>query len=141
MTPDIAIFSWLQGFTDDPMQPIIGGTRSKLYDFDASRVKNLRYSPAGKPGVFYIYIPSYQYQLFPYVTQDVPGSQLMPVQPPPSGTAADFMNPTSATNRPYLNPDTVQILCAGLDEVFGTDDDLSNCWPGTRKQYLDSLKQ
>ena len=24
---------------------------------------------------------------------------------------------------------------------FGTDDDLSNFWPGTRKDYLDSLNQ
>ncbi len=39
-----------------------------------------------------------------------------------------------------FNPDTFQILCAGQDEEFGTDDDLSNFWRGTRKDYLDSLK-
>ena len=46
-----------------------------------------------------------------------------------------------ATGTFYFNPDTFQILCAGRDEVFGTDDDLSNFWPGTRRDYLDSLNQ
>jgi hypothetical protein len=40
----------------------------------------------------------------------------------------------------FFNTDTFQILCAGRDEQFGTDDDLSNFWPGTRREYLDSLK-
>jgi hypothetical protein len=42
--------------------------------------------------------------------------------------------------QPAFNADTFQILCAGRDEQFGTDDDLSNFWPGTRREYLDSLK-
>jgi type II secretory pathway pseudopilin PulG len=41
--------------------------------------------------------------------------------------------------RPF-NADSFQILNAGQDEVFGTDDDLSDFWPGTRREYLDSLK-
>ena len=40
-----------------------------------------------------------------------------------------------------FNPDTFQILCAGQDEEFGTDDDLSNFWKGTRKEYLNSTQQ
>ena len=47
-----------------------------------------------------------------------------------------FNNPT----QPYFNPDSFQIICAGRDEKFGTDDDMSNFWPGTRKDYIDSLK-
>jgi hypothetical protein len=43
-------------------------------------------------------------------------------------------------SQPFANPDTFQILCAGRDEIFGNDDDLSNFWPGTRREYLDSLK-
>ena len=42
-------------------------------------------------------------------------------------------------SQPAFNPDTFQILCAGQDEEFGTDDDLSNFWPGTKRDYLDSL--
>jgi len=41
--------------------------------------------------------------------------------------------------RPF-NPDTFQILCAGMDGIWGTDDDVSNFWKGTRREYLDSLK-
>ena len=40
-----------------------------------------------------------------------------------------------------FNAETFQIICAGRDEVMGNDDDLSNFWPGTRKDYLDSLNQ
>ena len=47
----------------------------------------------------------------------------------PSGTATEFFNAT-----------TFQILCAGRDEQWGTDDDLSNFWPGTRVEYERSLK-
>ncbi len=39
-----------------------------------------------------------------------------------------------------FNSSTFQIICAGRDEIHGTDDDLSNFWPGTRREYLDSLK-
>jgi prepilin-type N-terminal cleavage/methylation domain-containing protein len=39
-----------------------------------------------------------------------------------------------------FNKDTFQIMCAGKDGTLGTDDDLSNFWKGTRKDYLDSLK-
>jgi prepilin-type N-terminal cleavage/methylation domain-containing protein len=48
--------------------------------------------------------------------------------------------PAERSFQRVFNPDTFQILCAGLDEEFGTDDDLSNFWKGTRKEYLDSLK-
>jgi hypothetical protein len=40
-----------------------------------------------------------------------------------------------------FNSESFQIICAGRDGLFGTDDDLSNFWPGTRKDYLDSLSQ
>jgi len=42
---------------------------------------------------------------------------------------------------PPFNPDSFQVINAGRDEEFGTDDDLSNFWPGTRREYLDSLKK
>jgi hypothetical protein len=63
----------------------------------------------------------------------------------------DAVTPTPATYQAelqvlpigttFFNADTFQILSAGRDEQWGTDDDLSNFWPGTRKDYLDSLKQ
>ncbi len=40
----------------------------------------------------------------------------------------------------FFNADTFQILCAGRDEVWGNDDDLSNFWPRTRREFEDSRK-
>jgi prepilin-type N-terminal cleavage/methylation domain-containing protein len=144
ITPQNAMVSWLLGYTDDPRSPLIGGQRKKLYDFDQSRLTGGRYHPAGKSGSPYIYIDAASYGAFPYANGDLaqPGAQRVPMSPPPTGTAMDFATsmPPPPNSPPFLNPDTFQILCAGLDETFGTDDDLSNCWPGTRKEYLDSLK-
>ncbi len=56
---------------------------------------------------------------------------------PASAAPTVFNNP----EQPPFNPDTFQILCAGRDEIFGNDDDLSNFWRGTRRDYLDSLTQ
>ncbi len=129
--PSNALCRWLFGYTDDPTLPVTGVSgRKKLYDFDQPRVgattANMgQYHPAGKPGSPYVYIDAAQY---PTVSLTLAGSAPYSAQRDPSGTL-------------FLNPDTFQILCAGLDEVFGNDDDLSNCWSGTRKQYLDSLKQ
>jgi prepilin-type N-terminal cleavage/methylation domain-containing protein len=129
--PSNALCRWLFGYTDDPTLPVTGASgRKKLYDFDQSRVGSTtanmgQYYPAGKPGSPYIYIDAFQYLT---VNLAIAGGGSYTAQKDPSGTQ-------------FLNPDTFQILCAGLDETFGTEDDLSNCWPGTRKQYLDSLKQ
>jgi len=143
-----ALNAWLRGFTGDPMLPITGaGGRKKLFDFDETRVVGDQYSPAGKENSPYIYIDSASYELAPYDVANLstPGAQRVPVVPPPTATAQDFGTvipvPTSLTPQPFFNADTFQILCAGQDEEFGTDDDLSNFWKGTRKEYLDSLKQ
>lgn len=40
-----------------------------------------------------------------------------------------------------FNPDTFQLLSAGRDGTFFTEDDISNMWKGTWKDYLDSLNQ
>lgn len=137
ITPLTAIVSWLGGYTSDPTLPLTGGTRKRLFDFDQARIDSaLSYFPSGKSKSPYIYIDSSNYfigtaiPLFPigtgtYFAHRVPNS--------PAGTF-------STLTQPAFNPDTFQILCAGRDEIFGNDDDLSNFWPGTRKDYLDSLK-
>jgi prepilin-type N-terminal cleavage/methylation domain-containing protein len=141
LAPPNAIVKWLAGYSDDPTRPITGGNIKKLYDFDQTRIVGESYAPSGKPGSPYLYIDSTAYSQMPYTPALVQsggvGAHFLPLTPPPTGTAADFTN----SSQPFLNPDTFQILCAGLDETFGTDDDLSNCWTGTRKQYLDSLKK
>ena len=114
LTPSTAIVVWLTGYTNDPSNPLRPDSdRKRLFDFDRSRIANFQYSPSGKPGAPYIYIDRASY-----------------------GT--NFSGYTAAATD---NPDTFQILCAGRDEVWNTDDDLSNFWPSTRKDYNDSLSQ
>ena len=147
ITPASALVSWLLGYTGDPSSPFQPpASRKKLFDFDQTRQSGATYTPAGKKGSPYIYIDAASYGLVQYDVANLatPGAQRMPIIPPPTATAQDFGTvipvPASPTPQPFFNPDTFQILCAGQDEDFGTDDDLSNFWKGTRKEYLDSLK-
>ena len=100
---------------------------------------NNTFYPAGKAGSPYVYIPSSQYALSappsgtPYT---VASGSYFAHRVPASSNPKDFAN----VNQPFFNEDSFQILCAGRDEKFGTDDDLSNFWPGTRLDYIDSVK-
>ena len=133
-----AITYWLSGYTDDPQYPLSSSssTRKKLFDFDMSRVNQVSgwYFPSGKSNSPYLYYNSSAYAASPYAggNSATPGAMRT--------TVVGDTNPFGNTAQPFANPDTFQILCAGRDEVFGTDDDLSNFWPGTRQDYLDSLK-
>jgi type II secretory pathway pseudopilin PulG len=148
-----AITYWLSGFSDDPIQPL-AGTRKKLFDFDMARVEQVTgaYFPSGKSSSAYRYINAGLYsgnqysgtteaQLSNYGVQCIP-PKLLPTKP--SAATPDAWYFTTAASSPStpqpFNADSFQILCAGRDEQFGTDDDLSNFWPGTRREYLDSLK-
>jgi prepilin-type N-terminal cleavage/methylation domain-containing protein len=112
LLPNTALVLWLTGFTENPTSPLRPDVqRKKLYDFDQARVSSFQYAPSNKPSSPYIYIDNANYGL-------VFGVYM-----------AD----------PNVNPETFQILCAGRDEQWGTEDDLSNFWPGTRGEYLDSL--
>jgi type II secretory pathway pseudopilin PulG len=161
-----ALVPWLMGFADDPTNPIGQGgiPRNKLFDFDQSRISSLienrsgltvtsyTYFPSGKKNSPYVYIPGHQYRSLFYESPSNNydflkkyGAQYMPPNPLPSKPSAStpdswhFTNTTG--NLSFFNNDTFQILCAGRDEEFGTDDDLSNFWRGTRRDYLDSLTQ
>lgn len=126
ITPANAIASWLLGYTNDPSRPLGPTPRQKLYDFDMGRLSGGAYAPSGLPNSPYVYIDKSNYG-----TVDTPnpfdGYQAQ-VQVLPSGASQ------------FFNPDSFQILCAGLDGIFGNDDDLSNFWKGTRREYLDSLQ-
>jgi hypothetical protein len=148
IVPTNAISFWLSGYTADPQLPLSPpGSRQKLFDFDVSRVDPVAgvYFPSGKPGSPYVYINRSQYgsswppAAFSYVAGGrsitIPANAYFAHRVPPLGST-DF----AVGAQPAFNADTFQILCAGRDEQFGTDDDLSNFWPGTRREYLDSLK-
>jgi hypothetical protein len=107
------------------------------------------YFPSKKPSSPYVYIKNGSYGTFsagvitgstPYVLTS--GTYSVGTTTYPLTTATYFAQiqslPSGSTQ--FFNPDTFQILCAGRDEVFGNDDDLSNFWPGTRQEYADSLK-
>jgi prepilin-type N-terminal cleavage/methylation domain-containing protein len=129
--------------------------RQKLFDFDQARLTSAgAYYPSGKPLSTYRYINNSQYSALAYSgTTDIQlgdyGAHYRPVTPFPIKPSASvpeawrFTNTNfpAATTQSFFNPDSFQILCAGRDEIFGNDDDLSNFWPGTRKDYLDSLNQ
>jgi prepilin-type N-terminal cleavage/methylation domain-containing protein len=151
LTPFNALVAWLSGYTSDPSSPLLPpAAKRKLFDFDQSRVANLQYHPSGKQSSPYIYIPASEYNTYPYnaarIASNDYGAHFVPPPsaptPLPTDTRAWFTNLGYAApqTQNYANVDTFQILCAGRDEIFGTDDDLSNFWPGTRREYLDSLK-
>jgi len=139
MTPQIAIGKWLKGYTSDPTLPITGaGGRKRLYDFDQSRLTaEDAYAPPGQPLSPYVYIDSANYfasGTIPLFTVDT--NTYFAHRVPTAAASTVFNNPA----QPAFNPDTFQILCAGVDGVFGTDDDLSNFWKGTRREYVDNLR-
>jgi prepilin-type N-terminal cleavage/methylation domain-containing protein len=140
---------WLLGYTSNPADPLGNSTsasRAKLFNFDESRLQRTAvgsatrysYAPARKQDSPYIYIPHTQYQFLPYSggTGGAYGSMKVVQQGDPAATLFAHPDPT----RPFFNEGTFQILCAGQDETWGTDDDLSNFWPGTRREFLDSLQ-
>jgi len=141
ITPLNSIYGWLSGYSSDPTAPVSAGNRQKLYDFDKGRLDNTLsiYYPSGKPGAPYIYINSGL-----YTSGTWPASTAVTYTVGSNSTsytiAARTYYPLTQSGT-YFNSETFQILCAGRDEVFGNDDDLSNFWPGTRRQYLDSLSQ
>jgi prepilin-type N-terminal cleavage/methylation domain-containing protein len=151
LTPFNALVAWLSGYTSNPSSPLLPAVdKKKLFDFDQSRVTSLQYHPSGKPSSPYVYIPASEYNTYPYnaarIASNDYGAHFVPPPRAPTALPADTrtwftdLRYAAPQTQSYANVDTFQILCAGRDEVFGTDDDLSNFWPGTRREYLDSLK-
>ena len=138
--PDTSLFMWGSGYnTDNPTNPLAAGPHKKFFDFDTSRVTSNQYAAPSKPNSPYIYIDAAHYASYDkFATAPLGpfGGVYYPHRVPSKTSPTDF----TTTTLPYANPDTFQILSAGRDEKFGTDDDLSNFWPGTRKDYIDSLK-
>ena len=136
-SPENALVRWLRGYSSNPVDPV-GIGRKKIFDFDESRVTSAdEYHPTDKPGSPYIYINSdayflarttTSYKLRPYVqlriTEDTNGNGEL--------DQGEDVNSNGELDYEAFNPDTFQILCAGQDETWRTDDDLSNFWKGTR---------
>ena len=139
--PNTSLYKWLSGYaSDDPTNPLNpNGKPKKMFDFDTSRISANQFAPPSKPASPYIYIDSAHYPIYD-ANASAPAGPFGGVyyahRVPNAAAPSNFAVPT----QPYANADTFQILCAGRDEKFGTDDDMSNFWPGTRKEFIDSLK-
>ena len=151
--PETALPLWLYGYNDDPQVPVYSLDsannplpRKKLYDFDQSRIANLTYLAPNADRTPFIYIDSSQYKSIDYVTNGnvtIGGNKYYVWRSDPSfnpiNTAPASLTAAGAPS-PF-NPDTFQLLSAGRDGTFFTEDDISNMWKGTWKDYLDSLNQ
>lgn len=134
VTPDEALVAWLQGYTNDPQNPVTGtatgGLRRKLFDFDQSRTGTTAwYWVKDKPDSPFIYIDSGNYGSVVTPSAFTVGSVTIRPELQVLGTGTQF-----------FNPDTFQILSPGLDQSWNTDDDISNFWPTTRGAYNASLR-
>ena len=144
LNPANALVAWLSGYTNDPTNPLSpAASRQSRFSFDKSRLdsQQLIFYASGKQSSPYIYIQVAEYgnpwpsSAYSYTvgttTYTIPAN-------------AYFAQPTTGkyvSGGPFANSDSFQILSAGQDETFGTDDDLSNFWPSTRKEYIDSRNQ
>jgi prepilin-type N-terminal cleavage/methylation domain-containing protein len=138
LSPQTALRFWLTGYGSNPISPVQGGVRKKLYDFDQSRFPNssLEYYFPNSQSVDAA-TRSYVY----FDANSTNGYASMP-----AGSVAyrmDFNNnpPSQSTSYAFFNPDTFQIICSGRDGTFFTDDDLSNMWPSTWGDWKQSHKQ
>lgn len=132
LVPSNALVAWLAGFTQDsrsPLQP--PNNRNKLFDFDRARITGAGgYHPSRKPNSAYVYIDAAHY-----------GPPANPTTYTDLTTGVQYkaeVDPIDSINKTFFNPDTFQILCAGDDGEWGTEDDLSNFWPATREEYEES---
>jgi len=143
VAPSNALSFWLSGYSDNPTAPLALGNRKKLHDFDMSRLdlNSGIYYPSSKPASPLIYINSADYgNSWPFVafTYSINSNSYV-IEP--NTYFAQPVTGAYTNSGPFANPETFQILCAGADAIFGTEDDLSNFWPSTRKAYIDSLNQ
>jgi hypothetical protein len=161
--PANSIVVWLNGYTTDPLSPLRpDADRKRLYDFDRTRITTaLTYHPSGKSQSPYIFIKSGVSPTGGYGVIATSGPSAG-VTNASYGTYKPVVRITSSGTS-FFNPESFQILCAGRDEIWDedsnmngvlepaedidgdgvwdkSDDDLSNFWPGTRREYLDSLK-
>lgn len=150
VTPSNALWCWLNGYTGDPESPLDPApARKRLYDFDETRVNrsSLAYIAPHTLGSPYLYFDSGRYGVIDNVASGaVPAVYFI------WRADAEFLrkvrdhvaSPTSATLAALqacevLHHDTFQIISAGLDGEFYTDDDLSNMWPGTWGEWKERV--
>ncbi|MCA9099968.1 MAG: type II secretion system protein [Planctomycetales bacterium] len=146
--PDNTAQNKLQGFSADPTNPLkLGGSRSEiLFEFDPTRLTDVdqdgwwEYVPDGTSSIGdqmppYVYFDSASYALAPEYPSASPGRQTAvgpndaPFKLSGVGTEWGGVRPyaTDTTVDPmtsipvhFHQPDTFQLISAGLDAIYGT---------------------
>jgi prepilin-type N-terminal cleavage/methylation domain-containing protein len=113
LDPAEALVFWLRGYSDNPIDPL-GGTRKSLMQFDETRLKT---NPTGN-GLTIYYPPDGQQQPYIYVQNLAYGTATYTAVAPGKGVARAYKS--SAAGNPFVNVDSFQIICAGLDGDYGT---------------------
>jgi prepilin-type N-terminal cleavage/methylation domain-containing protein len=150
LTPINSMGFWLLGFTGDPENPLVSpppgspppsGTisRKPLFDFDRPRLQAFRYQSQYASESPILYIDASRYPDVNTMAVTGPDSQRFPVDG--SGVARCYVWRDSSSFNPRASPpdfsgdayhpDSFQIISAGRDGEFFTDDDISNMWSGT----------
>ncbi len=134
LDPAEALYFWLQGFSPDPQAPLSGaGDRPPFFEFDKTRLTDsdadgfLEYHPKGDtnkvPYAYYVARSTGSdatayLQVAAYLATSNPRGLPIPyfaatMVPNPSGNSSDPPVPSAAA------PKKFQLICAGLDSVFG----------------------
>ncbi|MEX0936929.1 MAG: prepilin-type N-terminal cleavage/methylation domain-containing protein [Pirellulales bacterium] len=140
LTPAESVWLFLRGFSPDPEHPLTGpGTRDgdtsasleRLFDFDEARLVPTRpWQPQnGAQITLMAYIPDGITQPFVYfdTSRTLTTPEPYPVMPyyaPPTTTVPRVVpyleqDPRNPSTRRFVNPDSFQIIAAGLDDDFG----------------------
>lgn len=133
LDPMEALYFWLRGFSPDVQRPISGqGERKKWFAFEQTRLTDRdgdlhpEYVPPRGNDIPYLY---YRHQTYVQATNWAPlasnaGIQLaMPYRSEVSSVAAAAAKASASPDQPqvfFANPETFQIISAGLDGEFGT---------------------
>jgi prepilin-type N-terminal cleavage/methylation domain-containing protein len=150
VTPVNALWCWLNGYTGDPESPLDPAVdRKRLYDFDETRVNrtSTAYIAPHTLGSPYLYFDSGRYGVIDNVASGIVPATYFVWRADAEFTrkVRDYVaNPNATTlsalqTNSVLHHDTFQIISAGLDGEFYTDDDLSNMWPGTWGEWKERV--
>ncbi len=124
LSPAQALVFWLNGFYPDPEHPLTGtGTKTSFFPFETTRLITPSSTLAPSTTIVPVYVPADGLNI-PYIYF---ASQNYATQVGQSGTQGDYCMPYVLDNgpnvnplNPYANPNSCQIISAGLDGNYGT---------------------
>jgi type II secretory pathway pseudopilin PulG len=124
LSPSQALVFWLSGFYPDPEHPLTGtGTKTSFFPFDTTRLQTPSSTLAPSTTAVPVYGPADGLNI-PYIYF---AAQNYATQIGQAGTQGDYCMPYVLDNgpianplNPYANPNSCQIISAGLDGNYGT---------------------